>query len=193
MKERKFNRQNAPTKGIKQSFNEEYSEQVDYEDKIPEGMTEADVKSLENLYKDAYSNYDPGTIRQEVGKPGTKEKDNLYEIVRMLNPQAARLFLSTVPKLLQGETSLTTAFGQELGLYKPRYLGFTTKDYRERKQSILSAIRYVAPKWADPYFTPKEKVDKRLKKHRKNIQLGNTKFSESVVNAIVQSLRQMKQ
>ena len=44
MKERKFNRQNAPTKGIKQSFNEEYSEQVDYEDKIPEGMTEEDVK-----------------------------------------------------------------------------------------------------------------------------------------------------
>ena len=46
MKERKFNRQNAPTKGIKQSFNEEYSEQVDYEDKIPEGMTEEDVMQL---------------------------------------------------------------------------------------------------------------------------------------------------
>ena len=102
----------------------------------------------------------------------------------MLNPQFARLFLSTIPNSIQGNQTITTSLGQELGLYRPRYLPFGIKDYRERKESIKAGIRKVAPSWVDKYFTTTEKKSTQKSQY----PIGNSMYTKDelveMLNAI---------
>ena len=133
-------------------------------------MSEKDANELYNIYT--------GEAKR---KNNAEERDYFYEIARTINPQVARTFFQTLPNTLQGNQTIMTSLGQELGLYRPKYLDFSIKDYRERKESILAGIRTVAPKWVDPYFTTRTKEPKP---QPKNTKVGSQYYSDKDLDAI---------
>lgn len=124
------------------------------------------------------------TLYQEYGETaapyqGDDQDNPYYELARMISPQFARTGFSTIPKIFAGSTGLPTALGQELSLYKPRYMPFSTRQYEERKSKILAGLRWMVPDAIEPQFlTPyseREKVDKRQKP---KYQVGTRKYTK---------------
>ena len=134
-------------------------------------LSDEDNANLHTIYQEAGTRF-----ASAAPKSGIEEYNPYFELGRLLNPQFSRTFGSTIPKIFQGQTSAWTALGQELSLYKPRYMAFTTKDPGEVKQSILAGIRTIAPSFVDPYFTSKE--DKEIDKGKKKHVIGTQKYTD---------------
>ena len=148
---------------------------------VHSNLSDEDNANLYTIYQEAGTRF-----ASSAPKSGIEEYNPYFELGRLVQPQFARTFGSTIPKILQGNTSAWTALGQELALYKPRYMAFSTKDPGEVKQGILAGIRTIAPSWVDPYFTPKE--DKKEDKGKKKHLIGTQKYSDSELATIRDTL-----
>ena len=143
-------------------------------------MSDDEKETMSTIYNDY------GTRKAKAAPTQTDEFNIYFELGRLINPQFARTAFYSVPNVIQGNTGVGTAIVQELGLYKPRYMPWSTSDPGEVKQSLLSGIRTVAPSFIDPYFTERE--SKKVDRGKKKYTVGTQKYTKDEIAELQDSL-----